>query len=160
MDNPVTVAMIIDPINQTHLGQMRGSVSVAGVTVELSGSRNLLWGGCWFGSLCSFFWAARRSHLRFKISSLCCLYHARFRSLANSGFLLGILNTTDFCLGRLSISIVLSANHSPRSRVGAGGGNLVPMGGTTPDLPAVDQTPHLSPFHQSQLVGHHVVFSL
>ena len=52
MDNQVAVSVIIDPINQTHL---RGSVSVAGLTVEFSGSRNLLSGGCWFGSLCSLF---------------------------------------------------------------------------------------------------------
>ena len=60
------------------------------------------------------------------------------------GSLLGIPNTTDDCLERLSISIVLTANHSPRSRDQESGGNLVPMGGTTPDLLPVDQTPHLT----------------
>ena len=34
----------------------------------------------------------------------------------------------------------------------------VPMGGTTPDLLSVDQTPHLSLFHQSQFVRDHVFF--
>ena len=32
------------------------------------------------------------------------------------------------------------------------------MGGTTPDLLPVNQTPHLSPLHQSRLVGHRVFF--
>ena len=80
-----------------------------------------------------FLWAARRLHLRFKISSLFLWYHSRFRCLAKSGFWLGILNTTGSCLGSLSISIVLSSNDSPRSRDGAGGGNLV-----------AHQTPHLT----------------
>ena len=49
LDNPVPVSVIVHPIDETLLGQMDGSVSVAGLSVELSGSRNLLWGGCWFG---------------------------------------------------------------------------------------------------------------
>ena len=77
-----------------------------------------------------FLWAARRSPLRFKISSLFLWYHSRFRCFAKSEFWLGILNSTGSCLGSLSISIVLSSNHSSRSRDGAGGGNLVPMGET------------------------------
>ena len=97
----------------------------------------------------SFFLAARCSRFRCNSVSLFLRYHSCFNCLAFSGFLLGISNTTDVCLGCLSISIVLSANHRARSRDGAGGGNLVPMGGTTPDLPPVDQIPHLSPFHQS-----------
>ena len=95
------------------------------------------------GAGLGFFWTARRSRIRFKISPLFLRYHPR-RSLATSGFSLGISNTTDVCLGCLSISIVLSANHHARSRDGAGGGNLVPMGGT-PDLLPVYQTPHLTP---------------
>ena len=65
-----------------------------------------------------------------------------------------VLPSQDFCwasriqltsvLGAGLISRVNSTNHSPRSRNGASGGNLVPMGGTTPDLPPVDQTPHLT----------------
>ena len=39
------------------------------------------------------------------------------------------LDKTGSCQGGSSISIVLSANHSPRSREGAGGWNLVPMWG-------------------------------
>ena len=57
---------------------------------------------------------------------------------------MGISNTTDVRLGCLSISIVLSANHRARSRDGADGGNLVPMEGTTPDLPPFNQTPNLT----------------
>ena len=100
---------------------------------------------------CCFFFAARRSRLRFKISSLFFTYHSCFRCFAKSGSLLGILNKTGSCLGSLSISIVLSANHSPRSRDGAGG-NLVPVG-VHPSSSSCSSNPspdhHLSPFHQS-----------
>ena len=105
--------------------------------------RVLVGAGLGRGARC-FFWAARRSRLRFKISSLFLWYHPRFRCLAKSGLLLGILNITGSCLASLSKPIVLSTNHRSRSRDGAGGGNLVPMGGTNADLPPVDQIPHLT----------------
>ena len=38
MDNPVAVSMVIITVDQTHLGQMGGSVTVAGLPVQFSGS--------------------------------------------------------------------------------------------------------------------------
>ena len=35
MDNPVAVSMVIITVDQSHLGQMGRSVSVAGLTVQL-----------------------------------------------------------------------------------------------------------------------------
>ena len=107
----------------------------------------------WVAVLVVFWGAARRSRLRVKISSLFLWYHSRFRCLAKPGLLLGILKITGSCLASLSKPIVLSTNHRSRSRDGAGGGNLAPMGDTTPDLPPCRSNPspdpHLSPFHQS-----------
>ena len=56
LHNPDSVSMVIDPVDVSHLSQMRGSVTVAGLPVQLPGSSNLLWGGFWwFGSRCSLF---------------------------------------------------------------------------------------------------------
>ena len=101
LDNPVAVFVIVQPIDETHLGQMGRTVSIAGLSVEPSGSRNRygVGAGLGCGSL-GFLWAARRSHLRFNTSSLFLRYHSRFHSLATSGFLLGISKTNEFCLGR------------------------------------------------------------
>ena len=63
LDNPIAIFIIVHPIDKAHLGQMGGPVSVAGLAVELSGSRNLLWGGCWFGSRCSLFLLGRATVL-------------------------------------------------------------------------------------------------
>ena len=41
--------MVIDPVDVSHLSQMRGSVTVAGVPVQLSGSGFLFWRRDWFG---------------------------------------------------------------------------------------------------------------
>ena len=73
------------------------------------------------------FLSARRCCLRFKIASLFLTYHSCFRCFANSGSLFGVTKTGS-CPGSSSISIVLSANHSPRSRNGAGGG-ICTLGG-------------------------------
>ena len=50
LDDELSVSVMVHPIVETYLGQMGGPRSVAGLAVELSGSLNLLWGGCWFGS--------------------------------------------------------------------------------------------------------------
>ena len=49
LDDALSLSVIVHSIDETHLGQMHSSVSVAGLAVKLSGSRNLLWGRCWFG---------------------------------------------------------------------------------------------------------------
>ena len=51
LDDELSVSVMVHPIDETHLGQMSGPIAVAGLAVELSSSRNELWGGCWFGSL-------------------------------------------------------------------------------------------------------------
>ena len=146
LHNPDSVSMVIDPVDVSHLSQMHGSVTVAGLPVQLPGSSNLLWGGFWwFGSRCSLFLlGCTLSSFPLQNFVLVPYVPLVFTLFCKSGFLLGILNPTDVCLWCLSISIVLSANHSPRSGDGAGEENLVPMGGTTPDLSPVDQTPHVT----------------
>ena len=49
LHNSLAVPVVIDLIQVTYLGQMRGSVSVTGQTVRLSGSSNLFWRRGWFG---------------------------------------------------------------------------------------------------------------
>ena len=49
LHDSLAVPVVIVPIQVTHLGQMRGSVSVTGQSVRLAGSSNLLWCGGWFG---------------------------------------------------------------------------------------------------------------
>ena len=49
MDNPVPVSMVIITVDQSHLDQMGGSVTVAGLPVQLSGSGFLFWRRGWFG---------------------------------------------------------------------------------------------------------------
>ena len=48
MDNPVAVSVIVHPIDVTDLGQMGGSVTVAGLPVQLSGSGFPFWRRGWF----------------------------------------------------------------------------------------------------------------
>ena len=119
-------------------------------------------GGFGRGGFC-FFFAARRSRFHFKISSFFFTYHSCFRCFAKSGSLLGILNKTGSCPRSLSISIVSSANHSARSRLGAGGricthGGVHPWSSYSRSDPSPDH--HLSPLHESQLLGHQVFFGL
>ena len=42
LDDELSVSVMVHPIVETHLGQMGGPRSVAGLAVELSGSLNLL----------------------------------------------------------------------------------------------------------------------
>ena len=115
------------------------------------------------------FFSARRCCLRFKIASLFLTYHSCFSCLAKSGSLFGVKKTGS-CPGSSSISIVLSANHSPRSRDGVGGG-ICTLGG--PPLIFLlsiklitwclfHQSPdhHLIRLLQSQLLGYHVIWSI
>ena len=84
MDNPVAVSVIIDPINQTHLGQTRGSVSVAGLTVNMSG---LGWVLVWVAVLVvSFAWHA--VHVYVSKSPPC---------VAGTTLIFALLLTPDFC---------------------------------------------------------------
>ena len=124
LDNSVAVLMVISTVDKTYLGQMRSPVSLASFLVQGFPSGNLLWvgaGGLARGGL-AFFWAARGSRFRSKISSWCFWYHSRLRALwaSNIFLLLGISNTSDFCLGRLTLSIVQTTNHRSRSRPGVG----------------------------------------
>ena len=126
---PVPVSMVIDTVDVSHLGQMRGSVSVAGLSIELSVSRirSMVGAGLGRGARCFIF--GLRDGLVYTLKSCLCFSGTTpVFAVSPSGLLLGILNTTGSCLGSLSISIVLSTNHRSRSRDGAGGGNLVPVG--------------------------------
>ena len=49
LHDSLAVPVIVVPVEVTHLGQMLGSVTETGQSVRLSGSRNLLWCGGWFG---------------------------------------------------------------------------------------------------------------
>lgn len=50
LDDALSVFVIVDSVDESQLGQMSGPVSVAGLSAELSGSRNLFWGRSWFRS--------------------------------------------------------------------------------------------------------------
>ena len=142
--------VIVHPIDESHLCQMGGPVSMARLSVQFFSSGDLLRRGWWFG-LWRLLFLFCCSTFSFALQNFFSVLHVPLRCFAKSGSLLGILNKTGSCLGSLSISIVLSANHSPRSRDGAGG-NLTPMG-VHPSSSSCSSNPspdhHLSPFHQS-----------
>ena len=119
---------------------MRGSVSVAGLAVELSCSRNLLWGGCWFGPLlgCATFSFALQNLL------LVFLVPLSF-SLSRQVWIVVGHTEHDWFLSREFVYIYRPVHQSLISVQGCcGWRESGTHGGTTPDLPLVDQTPHLT----------------
>ena len=133
--NPLPVAVVISAIDRSRLVTMAVSVSIACLSVRFSSSHCLLGGGC------CFFFATGCCCFRFNMASLFFTYHSSLYCFTVSGSWLGMTKVVSVKGVRL-IAIVLSDNHSPRSRDGTGEGNLVPIG-STHDVPPDDQTPHL-----------------
>ena len=144
---------------------MAVSVSIARLSVKFFSSHCLLGEGGSFGpGCCCFFFAAGCCCFRFKMASLFFTYHSSLYCFTVSGSWLGMTKVVSVKGVRL-IAIVLSDNHSPRSRDGTGEGNLVPIG-STHDVPPDDQTPHLRirfppitwfVFHQALIMMHHLI---
>ena len=140
--NPLPVAVVISAIDRSHLFTMAVSVLIARLSVKFFSSHSLLGeGGSFSRGCCCFFFAAGCCCFRFKMASLFFTYHSSLSCFTVSGSWLGMTKVVSVKGVRL-IAIVLSDNHSPRSRDGTGGGNLVPIG-STHDVPPDDQTPHL-----------------
>lgn len=131
--NPLPVAVVIGAIDRSHLFTMAVSVSIARLPVKFFSSHCLLGEGGSFGPGCCCF--------RFKMASLFFTYHSSLYCFTVSGSWLGMTKVVSVTGVRL-IAIVLSDNHSPRSRDSTGEGNRVPIG-STHDVPPDDQTPHL-----------------
>ena len=159
LDNPFPVFVIINTINRSHLCQMAGSVSMAGLSVEFSSSGDLLRGGWWWFCSRWLLFLFLRSTLLFTFQDrLSVLYIPPLFTLSRQfRIFVGHTEQTGSCLGSFSIPIVMSANHSPRPRDSVGRGNLVPMGGSTPDLLPVDQTPSPDSFSPSLDQMHHLI---
>ena len=146
LHDSLAVPVVIVPVEVTHLGQMLGSVTETGQSVRLSGSSNLLWCGGWFGWTWGFELLLGRSPFTLllqhsllvsEVPLVLCL----FRLL---GIFVGHLEqhcqlfwTKDYIEGSLRQSPI-SVQAQRRLK------ESVPMGGTTPDLPPVDQTHHLT----------------
>ena len=131
--NPLPVAVVISAIDRSHLFTMAVSVSIARLSVKFFSSHCLLGEGGSFGPGCCCF--------RFKMASPFFTYHSSLYCFTVSGSWLGMTKVVSVKGVRL-IAVVLSDNHSPRSRDSTGEGNLVPIG-STHDVPPDDQTPHL-----------------
>ena len=120
--------MVISAIDRSHFATVGGPVSIVSLPVELSCSRCLLRGGLGFCSRLLCF----RLHpsLLFLCHNLFSIFHVPLMFPLLHDFRITVrLDETGSCQGGSSMSIVLAANHSPQSREGAGGWNLVPMWG-------------------------------
>ena len=150
--NPLPVAVVTSVIDCSHLFTMAGLVSIARLSVKFFSSHCLLGGGSKFRSRLLLFLLCC-STLLFSFQNGLSILRIPFMLIPFHGFQISVRHDeTGSCQGGSSISVVLSANHSPWSRDGVGGGNLYPWG-VHPDVPPVDQTPHLRiRFHVTSLV--------
>ena len=144
LDKPVAVSMIIITVQRPYLVSVRGSISVTGQPVQLSGSGKLFWGRGrfgWFGRFEFFLSCPLLPFLChnplpvFQVPLLFRLLHFLRISIRH------VSMATDVWSGRRIISRGLSANHGSRPQVQKRLEKIVPMGGTPLNPPPVQSTP-------------------